>query len=734
MENPFAKFVQNVNPFAKFAQPKDEGPKPIATTQDGGQIFQMADGSLSFKSPGYATTNQDAIKRIMEGATPISEAQRTTDELTIAQNPVAARVQEFNQGAPLVGEWLDEAVGMVSPRAAKAMRQTSDAMERQNPGQSAALNIAGGIAYTIPALVAGAGTGAANWVAQAPTRMGQAIRGFAAAAPAGAVETGATFAGRAEDGKRLQQGGVGAVVGAGIAGVLGVFAPALGEGVASLARRIKKLDVTTIANEFGLSPEAARVVRKYLMSDDLDAAQRVLARGGDDAMLANAGPATRQALDTAASTGGEALTIARTRVGEAVDAGSKRLLGAIDDVLGTADGGLKGATRQIAQRTAGIRQQAYDRAYNAAIDYADDAGRNIEAVLGRIPTRTIRAAISEANDAMRAAGVRNKQIMAEIADDGAVVFREMPNVQQLDELKKALQSIARNETDAVTGKVTSAGVRAQNLARDLADALAEAVPQYRTAVKLGGDKIAEENALNLGRRLLSEATTVEDVRMLAREGMSDEAKAALRRGIRENLDAIMGRARATIADLESGAVDFTTGQNASAEAVAAIRNLLTRNNMTKTRLALGTDAKRLFDELEKMADVLVLRSAVARGSQTAIRQAGQQQMADETAPGLVRRVAGNLGNPLEAAREVSQSAVGIDARSISDQQAKYYAEIADALTRIRGPEAQRALQAVREAMAGQPMKDADAQLIGRLVSGGATASAYQGLQQYPMPR
>lgn len=734
MANPFEQFVQAVNPFAQFAQPKDEGPAPIATTRDGGQVFRGADGKLSFKSPGYATNDQEAIARIMEGATPIEEAQRTTDQLTIAQNPIAARVQEFNQGAPFVGEFLDEAVGLVAPKAAQAMRQTSDAMERQNPIESAALNIGGGIAYTLPAIVAGAGYKAADWVAKAPTRVGQAIRGIAAAAPAGAAETAATFAGRAEDGKRLQQAGVGAALGAGVAGAVGAFAPILGEGAAAIARRIKKLDVTTIANEFGLSPEAARVVRRYLMSDDLDAAQRVLARGGDDAMLANAGPAMRQALDTAASTGGEALTIARSRVGEAVDAGGKRLLGAIDEVLGTADGGLKGAARQIAQRTAGVRQAAYDRAYNTAIDYASDAGRNIEGVLARIPPRTIQSAINEANDAMRAAGVTNKQIMAEIADDGSVIFREMPNVQQLDELKKALQAIGRNETDAITGKITSAGMRANNLARDLSEAIADAVPQYRTAVRLGGDKIAEENALVMGRKLLSEATTVEDVRMLAREGMSEEARAALRRGLRENLDAIMGRARATIADLESGAVDFATGQNASAEAVAAIRNLLTRNNMMKTRMALGTDAKQLFDELEKMADVLVLRSAVARGSQTAIRQAGQQQMADETAPSLLRRTAGNLGNPLEAAREVSQAAVGIDARTIGDQQAKYYAEIADALTRIRGPEAQRALQAVRDAMAGQPMKDADAQLIGRLVSGSATASAYQGLQQPLVPR
>lgn len=660
--------------------------------------------------------------------------QVAQDQMALSNySPVYNTLSKVAQGIPFVGEWIDEAVGTVNPAAGDRINAVQGAMDRQYPKTSMGLEIAGGVIGSAPLAVAG-GPSAAGFVGQGASRVTQALRAGAVAAPLGAVEGAVSSAGRAEPGERLGAAGVGAVVGGTLAGVLGAVAPLVGEGVASLARRIKKLDVSTIANEFGLSPEAARVVRRYLMSDDLDAAQRVLARGGDDAMLANAGPATRQALDTAASTGGEALTIARNRVGQAVDAGSKRLLGAIDDILGTAEGGLKGASKQIAERTAGIREQAYNRAYAAPIDYASDAGRNIESVLSRIPPRTIKAAVDEANDAMRAANVKNQQIMAEIADDGAVVFREMPNVQQLDELKKALQAIAQRETDPVTGKVTSAGTRAANLARDLRDALGNAIGPYRTAVKLGGDKIAEENGLVLGRRLLSEATTVEDVRMFAREGATDEAKAALRRGLRENLDAIMGRARATIADLESGAVDFTTGQNASAEAVAAIRNLLTRNNMMKTRMALGSDAKRLFDELEKMADVLVLRAGVARGSATAIRQAGQQQMADETAPGLVRRVAGNLGNPLDAAKEISQGAVGIDARTISDQQARYYAEIADALTRIRGPEAQRALQAVRDAMAGQPMKDADAQLIGRLVSGSAGVGAYQAGTQYLAPR
>jgi hypothetical protein len=346
--------------------------------------------------------------------------------------------------------------------------------------------------------------------------------------------------------------------------------------------------------------------------------------------------------------------------------------------------------------------------------------------LDRIPSRYLSQAAQKANELAQLRGVPNyKQIVVSIDNAGKATLSELPNVRQLHQLKLAIGDLIDDGTDAITGKMNSDAGAFSIAAKVLRDALGDAVPAYNTAAKLGGDSIAEQSALRTGRSLFDQKTTVEDVRNLIRGGLSQDAKAALRKGMRENIESIMGRARTTIADLESGAMDFDTGQNAAAEAVAAMRNLLTRNNLIKARFALGSDAKRLFDEMQKMADVMVLRASVARGSATAIRTAGREQMVAETAPGLLRRTAGNIGNPLDAAREVSRAAVGIDPASISDQQSKYFAEIADALTRIRGPEAQRALQAVRDAMAGQPIKDADARLIGRLVSGSAGVGVYQ---------
>lgn len=729
MSNRFDQFRQAVtaaagaaNRFAQFAGGQS-GPEVIATTRDGGEIFRMSDGSLSFKSPNYATTDQGTIARLMEGATPKEEIQRSVDLQRIGENPIAARVQEFNQGAPLVGEWLDEAVGVVAPQAAENMRRTSDAMERQFPGQSAALNVAGGIAYTAPLIAAGGGQRATDFVARGGSRLTQAGRAGAVAAPAGAVEGASSFAGRAEPGQRGQAAVTGGIVGGGLAAVLGAFAPMVGEGVTNLVKRVKKLDVSAIASEFGISPSAARSVKQALINDDLDAAVTRLGQLGDDAMLADAGPATQGLLDAASKSGGRALAVTR----DAVEGRSQRL-GArlpqrLDAILGEA-GGVRAAAREIAERTAPARQAAYGRAYSTAINYADDTGRAIEDVLAKIPPKTLNAAIQEANDAMTEAGARNLQIMAQIGDDGSVVFREMPNVQQLDEIKKALDSIAREAVDNF-GRPTAQGARAARLARALRNAISDAVPDYRRALRIGGDKIKEDQALDLGRKLLWKNTTVEDVRAFLADGMSVEARAAARRGLRETIEGTMSNVRRTITDPNTDA----------REAMQVVKELSSRANKEKLQLILGpSKANAILEELDKMATALVLRGAVAGNSATAIRQAIQGQVTDEATPNLAVRTLGNAGNPLEAAREITQTVAGIDPRSMSQAQQEIFAEIADALTRIQGRDAQRALVAVRRAMSGQPLKDAEAELIGRVVAGSTAVGAYRATTQPLAPQ
>lgn len=705
------------------------GLQSVRKVKGDGEVFRKPDGTLTLRYPGYVTSDPDTIARVMEGETPADVWQDDIDRQRIAQNPVVARGVELVQGVPFAGEWIDEGLEKIDPGRAKSMRGLSDAMERQNPYESATLNITGGVISAVPLAMGAPGAAAAKFVQGGKSVAGRIGRGLALSVPGGAVEGALSFAGRGETREERMEGAkTGAVVGGGLAGVLGVFAPLIGAGAASLAKRIKKLDAQTIADQFGISQPAARVVKRYLQNDDLDAAQDFLSRAGDDAMLAEAGPATRQGLDDAMATGGEALAIARPRVAERMNSAATGWLKTLDDVLGTADGGIKGAAKDIARGSAAARKAAYDRAYAQPTPMAGPAAEAIQGVLDRITPETFEAAMKEAAAEARDAGLRNFNILAQIDDAGNVVFSQPPSVQELDYLARGLSNVVDAGTDKMTGQMSPAAARAARQAQALRDAMKEGVEGYETALKLGGDKIRETQALVMGRKLLNEATTVEDVRA-AMNGASDAAKAAARKGLRENLEAVMGRARATIADLEAGAMDFETGMNNAAQAVAAIRNLTSKNNFQKSRFVLGTDAKRLFDELEKVGDALVLRAAVARNSATAIRTAGREAIQAEVEPGLLRRTAGNLGNPLDAAKEVSQTIAGIDPRSLTDQQRAYFAEIADALTQIRGADANRALFAVRKAMQGQPLKDAEAELIGRVVTGSSGVGLYQSGKQ-----
>ena len=116
------------------------------------------------------------------------------------------------------------------------------------------------------------------------------------------------------------------------------------------------------ADEFGLSPEAARIVKGYIQNDDLDAAAQFLARN-PDAMLAESGPATRQALDTAMQAGGEALAIGRKNVDARFQAGATRFNRRINDLFGEARGGIVGRAKDIAKKSAPAREAAYRAAY-----------------------------------------------------------------------------------------------------------------------------------------------------------------------------------------------------------------------------------------------------------------------------------------------------------------------------------------------------------------------------------
>lgn len=696
----------------RAARAKDKLRQQFRAAREADTVRKTADGRST--APG---TTQEQADRIPPGMVYDPETGGYADAAVQAKRkgPVMGALGNFTAGGVFVGEGIDEAIGAAKGEVAQEIaRQSIDQYREDHPIASEVLRFGGGLTSAAPLGVRGA-----SLVAKAPGPALKAAGAVAAGATAGATEgaTSGYLRGRTREdrGRRSRED---AMMGGGIGGATAGVGLGLAALTKAIVSRLKRLDVNVIAREFGIDPKAAKFIKRHIMNDDLAEAERLLARAGDDAMLADAGPGTAAALDAAAATGGKPLKVAKGRVDARAEAAQPKLVETLDRVLGAPEG-KRSASKAISRRTAPARKAAYDAAYDTPINYASPEGRAIEAVLERVSPKNMRAAIDRAQDAMRDDGVVNRQIMAKIGDDGSVVFEQMPDVRQLDYLKQALGTIADDGTDALTGQVSDSARRAGNQATALRDALKAATGgdtgPYARALKLGGDNIAQRNSLRLGNDLLSPKTTVEDVREWAKTA-SEADKAALRQGLRQDIEKRMGDVRSTVSD---GATD-------AREAIKATLDTSSRNARAKIKLALGKDAGAFTKGMDESRAALELRAAMAANSKTAIRQAGREAANELIEPNAVQSLL--MGRPGAAIEKTTAAATGLNDLP-TERREELLGQVADVLTRMRGREAREALRTVRLAIEGQPISDAQSAKVAKLVGSASFTSLHQGLSQ-----
>lgn len=680
----------------------------VMTTKDGGRVVRSQSGALSFVSPAYSTSDPEQIKRIMEGAGGAEVSRGGMQESIIAQAPVAARLTKLVEGTPAVGSYLDELVGaFAGPEATQGVRALSSAMEETRPMQSLGLNLTGAGLGTLATLAA---TPARVVAALAPSTSARMLPSMGKAALTsgllGATEGAIYGAGQGEGAGRAETAGTGALFGGLLGGALGGAAPLVAAGAENVAGIFRRSDVAKIATDLGISREAATVIKNtFDQGGDIAAARAAIQRAGSEGMLADAGFAAQALLDASAATGGRAGQVAReavegrmTRTGEALDA-------TLDATLGTAPLGPRTAVNAIAERTAPARKKAYTLAYQTPINYAAPQGRKIEEVLGRVAPDDLIAGIVEANKEMRSRGMVNQQIMAVLDANGNVEFlREMPNVQQLDEVKKALQKIAYDNTDDF-GRLTGTGQRYSRLAGELRDAVADAVPDYRTAVSIGGDKLAEERAFMLGRDLLSARTEIEDIGFELGKNPSAAQVEAAKSGLRSQIAKVLGDVRAVPSDMNLDA----------REVVKAVTDMSSSNARAKIRALMGAEADALLKQVDEAAQSAVVRTAMATNSKTAIRGSIKQTVQEMTTPGVLGQAM--AGEPINSSKALIQAITGQTEEFTAQQRQRIFEDIAKALTEKRGNTALAALDYLEQAMRGQPLTAAQNEFLARQIAG-----------------
>lgn len=702
--------AETANKFFANQQPSAE--KIVAKTDDGGRVVDMGQGQLTFVSPSYSTSNPETIKRIMAGDNVQMIQQDNQDAATLEHfGKGAGATANFLKGVPFVGEWFDEAMG---PERGQAMNQMAGAFERQNPKSAIASRIAGGIVGTAPVVAAAAPTAVGMGAATLGARV---LQGVTAGGLMGAVEGGVQGAGRAEDEGRGANAKDGAIVGGLLGSVLGGAAPVVSDSVKSVLMRVKGSGLKEISRQLGISKEAAQAVKTALDGDDLATAAKAIENAGDGAMLLDASNATRSLAQAASKSGGAAQKTIQNAVEDRVNATSQSVVQGLDNAMGAPPSGLMGAAEEIASRTAPKRAAAYDAAFASPIDYASQQGRNVEEVLSRIPPARLNQAIKQANEQMTWRGASNKQIMAEVADDGAVKFVEMPNVEQLNALKIELDNIGRAGVDNF-GRPTAEGRLARDMASGVRDATVDAAPAYGEALKVGGDKIAMDQALEMGSKLMRPGVTREDVFRQLGSASLDERNAA-KAGVRMYFDDALANIKKVASDPNIEARQLNK----------AWSELSSPANRAKLDLVLGkSEAAALFKGLDEAEYALSARAAVSRNSDTAINQAIQRNVEESVQPGALSKVLS--GQPVAAVQEVIQSVTGADASVSQAQKAQIFNEIAEALVGKKGKTAETALKLIDSAMAGERLTAAQSSVIAHAVSGQSAGAAYQyGKQQ-----
>ena len=301
-------------------------------------------------------------------------------------------------------------------------------------------------------------------------------------------------------------------------------------------------------------------------------------------------------------------------------------------------------------------RKAYDEAYGTSIDYYSEAGEELESF---IKNRIRPQAVRDAMILMRDRGRQSNQLKATFHNEGTpyeyVEFEVLPNVEQLDYIKRGLDNIARGgDGKGQLGGQTPLGQSAATNAKILRNMLGEQVPAYRKALGLAARPRQAREAMVLGRKALLDEEMTADELAAAMRTMNDEAKQFLRQGAREGLDTTMRRAKDAM--LPDRAVENFVSRTdlGDPETRRMLGHLSSQEMRDKMRLVLGEkDAKTLFTKFDELMNSLELEGS----SRHSVRRFMQDKIMEEETNNLLEMLF--QGNPMKAAGQVMGRSVGL---------------------------------------------------------------------------
>lgn len=627
------------------------------------------------------------------------------------------RARQLAKGVPILGGALDElnaATASIMPggpsytEALDYQRAKDRVFEQDRPKESFALQLGGGVASGV-----GAAAKIAPLLSSAPRAV---VLGAGAGGGAAAGATDAFLRGEGGFQNRAQDAVVGGVLG----GAVGAAAPVIAKGVTSgVSSAIDALTTTRDLAAMNLSRKSGDILHRTLSADGTLGGRGAgnIAAAGPRGMLADAGVNAAGTLDTVIQRGGPGATNAVRAVQERAGLANQDVAAALNQTLGQPRGIL---SMEDAMRngTSSQRAAAYNRAYATPINYASPEGVQLENLMKRVNGDHI----GLANRMMRSEGVQSQQILARIADDGAVTFERMPDVRQLDYITRAINQSARSgEGQGALGGQTDIGRIYQNLSREIRDTLRQAVPEYGQALNTAAQPIRAREALRFGETVLSPKTTRDEVLRELR-GMSNPERSAVAAGIRSKIDEAVSNVQRMASDPNLDA----------REATKALRDLSSNAAREKIAAVIGEQpAASLFRQLDEAMRSLELRAQTASNSKTFARQTVKEGIDQQTAPGPLGLLA--RGQPVQAGRTLVQGLLGTTPESGLAQQDRIYGELAQALTGPRGADAELFMLKLADAYRRKGHGDRAASALGVLAAGGVGGLLYPTIYQQTRP-
>lgn len=658
------------------------------------QALQQVYGAPSQPAQSHEMTAGLAeLSGMMQPLTPEQAYAEQTWPEWLKGNIVGTPDDNITNAGEAIGSWLNRAgesmtLGVVGDEASALAtgmlpgRTYESELDRYRQNEEdlgtwgrLSADVAGGI---LPALT---GIGAIGSASTLPGRVA-----VGAGLGAGAGLTQGFMEGEGGFGNRAVSGGLGGAFGGILGGALPIAAE-LGRSVVSGAKnawRNRQIG-QTVGDALGVSPETGKVAAALLGPEDQAAMAEALRRAGPDAMLADASGSALGALDTVLQSPVPGVTAARDRIASrAVAAGE----GLTDALRGGQQGPFLGPiAREQAVDAAGkaVINPAYRKAYSVPIDYSSPQGMAIEELIARVPPKTLKKAVDAATDRMIYDGIPDAQILATIAEDGSVSLSQLPNVMQLDYIKRAFDEIAEDGKDALTGKMTADAAFASRIARDVREATKAAVPEYGEALSVATSGIRERGAIREGAKLLGPEMTTEQAASVIKDATPAEIR-LMREGVIAQIDHRAGNVRAVASDRSVDA----------REAAKMWSDLTSRNTQDKLKLLFGDQWDSIKASLDEAGAAIGLRADVSSNSRTFGRLAANDAIGEVVTPSAIER-----GKPLEAMQGLVSGLVGASPEAIARAKGRVQSELADLLTR-QGGTPQRAISAVTQALAANP--------------------------------